>query len=102
MCPFICCQVHVFEKYPNTPPPGMIHFSTIFITSPKTFNVSLGVAGKEILTLSALYQSFQFLPLSDRTSMRCDKSTDAYDKCTGLMHACVMISQLMLTISVLG
>ena len=48
-------------------PPGMINFSNIFITSPKTFNLSLGVAGKEILTLSALYRSCQFLPLSDRT-----------------------------------
>ena len=45
----------------------MINFSNIFITSPKTFNLPLGVAGKEILTLSALYRSCQFLPQSDRT-----------------------------------
>ena len=37
------------------------------ITPPKTFQFDLGVAGKEILTLSALYRSCQFLPLSDRT-----------------------------------
>ena len=49
----------------------MINFSNIFITSPKTFNLSLGVAGKEILTLSALYRSCQFLPLiSARTICR--------------------------------
>ena len=51
-------------------PPGMINISNIFITSPKTFNLSLGVAGKEILTLSALSQSHQFLLLSDRTNCR--------------------------------
>ena len=56
----------LFQKS-NFSPPGMINFSNIFITSPKTFNLSLGVAGKEILTLSALYRSCQFLPLSDRT-----------------------------------
>ena len=48
-------------------PPGMINFVNIFITPPKTFQFDLGVAGKEILTLSALYRSCQFLPLSDRT-----------------------------------
>ena len=46
----------------------MINFVNIFITPPKTFQFDLGVAGKEILTLSALYRSCQFLPLSDRTS----------------------------------
>ena len=50
------------------PPPGMINFVNIFITPPKTFQFDLGVAGKEILTLSALYRSCQFLPLSDRTN----------------------------------
>ena len=68
-CPCIYCQVHVFEtEYPNTllntmikynmnkhsgpllqksnfSPPGMINFSNFFIT-PKTFQLSLGVAGK--------------------------------------------------------
>ena len=39
----------LFQKS-NFSPPGMINFSNIFITSPKTFNLSLGVAGKEILT----------------------------------------------------
>ena len=48
-------------------PPGRINFANIFITPPKTFQFDLGVAGKEILTLSALYRSCQFLPLSDRT-----------------------------------
>ena len=48
-------------------PPGVINFSNFFITPPKTFQLSLGVAGKEILTLSALSRSCQFLPLSDRT-----------------------------------
>ena len=69
-CPCICCQVHVFEtEYPNTllntmikynmnkhsgpllqksnfSPPGMINFSNFFITPRKTFQLSLGVAGK--------------------------------------------------------
>ena len=58
----------LFQKS-NFSPPGMINFSNIFITSPKTFNLSLGVAGKEILTLSALSRSCQFLPLSDRTTL---------------------------------
>ena len=47
--------------------PGRINFANIFIAPPKTFQFDLGVAGKEILTLSALYRSCQFLPLSDRT-----------------------------------
>ena len=51
-------------------PPGRINFANIFITPPKTFQFDLGVAGKEILTLSALYRSCQFLPLSDRTKWR--------------------------------
>ena len=59
----------LFQKS-NVSPPGMINFSNIFITPPKTFQFDLGVAGKEILTLSALYRSCQFLPLSDRTSIR--------------------------------
>ena len=56
----------LFQKR-NFSPPGMINFANIFITPPKTFQFDLGVAGKEILTLSALYRSCQFLPLSDRT-----------------------------------
>ena len=56
----------LFQKQ-NFSPPGMINFANIFITPPKTFQFDLGVAGKEILTLSALYRSCQFLPLSDRT-----------------------------------
>ena len=56
----------LFQKR-NFPPPGMINFVNIFITPPKTFQFDLGVAGNEILTLSALYRSCQFLPLSDRT-----------------------------------
>ena len=56
----------LFQKR-NSPPPGMINFVNIFITPPKTIQFDLGVAGKEILTLSALYRSCQFLPLSDRT-----------------------------------
>ena len=59
----------LFQKS-NFSPPGMINFSNICITYPKTFNLSLGVAGKGILTLSALYRSCQFLPLSDRTTKR--------------------------------
>ena len=51
-------------------PPGRINFANIFITPPKTFQFDLGVAGKQILTLSALYRSCQFLPLSDRTIIR--------------------------------
>ena len=54
-------------------PPGRINFANIFITPPKTFQFDLGVAGKEILTLSALYRSCQFLPLSDRTIRYTDK-----------------------------
>ena len=46
----------LFQKS-NFSPPGMINFSNIFITPPKTFHLALGVAGKEILTLSALYRS---------------------------------------------
>ena len=56
----------LFQKR-NFSPPGMINFANIFITPPKTFQFDLGVAGKEILTLFALYRSCQFLPLSDRT-----------------------------------
>ena len=56
----------LFQKR-NFSPPWMINFANIFITPPKTFQFDLGVAGKEILTLSALYRSCQFLPLSDRT-----------------------------------
>ena len=58
----------LFQKR-NFSPPGMINFANIFITPPKTFQFDLGVAGKEILTLSALYRSCQFLPLSDRTNI---------------------------------
>ena len=58
----------LFQKS-NVSPPGMIKFSN-FITPSKTFQLSLGVAGKEILTLSALSRSCQFLPLSDRTICR--------------------------------
>ena len=32
---------------PPPPPPGMINFSNFFITPPKTFQLPLGVAGKE-------------------------------------------------------
>ena len=46
----------------------MINFVNIFITPPKTFQFDLGVAGKEMMTLSALYRSCQFWPLSDRTT----------------------------------
>ena len=53
-------------------PPGRINFANIFITPPKTFQFDLGIAGKEILTLSALYRSCQFLPLSDRTIIQYD------------------------------
>ena len=56
----------LFQKS-NVSPPGMRNFSNFFITPPKTFQLSLGVAGKEILTLSALSRSCQFLPLSGRT-----------------------------------
>ena len=56
----------LFQKR-NFSPPGMINFANIFITLPKTFQFDLGVAGKEILTLSALYRFCQFLPLSDRS-----------------------------------
>ena len=35
----------LFEKR-NFSPPGMINFSNFFITPPKTFHLSLGVAGK--------------------------------------------------------
>ena len=56
----------LFQKR-NFSPPGMINFANIFITPPKTFQFDLGVAGKEMLTLFALYRSCQFLPLSDRT-----------------------------------
>ena len=59
----------LFQKS-NVSSPGMIKFSNIFITPPKTFQFGLGVAGNEILTLSALYRSCQFLPLSDRTNSR--------------------------------
>ena len=53
--------------------PGMINFSNIFITPQKHFNLSVGVAGKEMLTLSALSRSCQFL-LSDRTTKSQRKS----------------------------
>ena len=57
----------LFQKS-NFSPPGVINFSNFFITPPETFQLSLGVARKEILTLSALSRSCQFLPLSDRTT----------------------------------
>ena len=60
----------LFQKSNFSHPGRMINFSNIFITSPNTFNLSLGVAGKEILTLSPLSRSCQFLPLSDRTTQR--------------------------------
>ena len=59
----------LFQKR-NFSPRGMINFANIFITPPKTFQFDLGVTGKEILTLSALYRSCQFLPLSNRTKSR--------------------------------
>ena len=62
----------LFQKS-NVSPPGMINFSNIFITPPKTFQLSLGVAGKEILTLSALSRSCQFLPPSNRTTLEVAK-----------------------------
>ena len=97
-CPCICCQVHVFEKYPNSfllntiikynmnkhldplfqkgnfAPPGSNTFFELLHYTPKTFQLSFGVAGKEILTLSTLSRSCQFLPLSDltRKSFYCD------------------------------
>ena len=43
----------LFQKS-NFSPPRDDKFFEYLITSPKTFNLSLGVAGKEILTLSAL------------------------------------------------
>ena len=61
-------------------PPGRINFANVFITPSKTFQFDLGVAGKEILTLSALYRSCQFLPLSDRT-----KSTAIQLMCARLL-----------------
>ena len=36
----------LFQKS-NFSPPGMINFSNFFITPPKTFQLSLGVTGKE-------------------------------------------------------
>ena len=57
----------LFQKR-NFPPPRMINFANIFITPPKTFQFDLGVTGKEILTLSALNRSCQFLLLSDQTN----------------------------------
>ena len=57
----------LFQKSNFSHTPGMISFSNFFITPPKTFQLALGVAGKEVLTLSALLRSCQFLPLSDRT-----------------------------------
>ena len=61
-------------------PPGRINFANIFITPPKTFQFDLGVAGKEILTLPALYRSCQFLPLSDRTNTRNQKAGESIDR----------------------
>ena len=58
----------LFQKR-NFSPLGMTNFATIFITPPKTFQFDLGVVGKEILTLSALYRSCKFLPLSDWTNI---------------------------------
>ena len=52
------------------PPPGNNKFFELLHYAPKTFQLSLGAAGKEILTLSVLSRlsrSCQFLPLSDRT-----------------------------------
>ena len=70
-CPCICCQVHVFEKYPNTllintiikynmnkhsellfqksnfsPPPRVINFSNLFITPPKNISTVLRSRGE--------------------------------------------------------
>ena len=45
-------------------PPGVINFSNFFITPPKTFQLSLGVARKEILTLSALSRFANFCRLA--------------------------------------
>ena len=56
----------LFQKS-NFSPPGSDKFLNFFITPPKTFQLPLGSRGKRILTLSALSQSCQFLPLSDRT-----------------------------------
>ena len=95
-CPCVFCQVHAFEKYANAlllntiikykmnkhseplfhkvifHPPGVINFSNFFLTPPKTFQLFLGVGGKEILSLSALSRSCQFLPLGDRTILVSD------------------------------
>ena len=76
----------LFQKS-NFSPPGMINFSNIFIASPKTFQFAIRSRGErnswqdrdkvgkvsisEILTLSALSRSCQFLPLSDRTTCSC-------------------------------
>ena len=60
----------LFQKSNFSHTPGMIRFSNFFITPPKTFQLSLGVAGKEVLTLSALSRSCQFLPLSDPTIVK--------------------------------
>ena len=37
----------LFQKSNVSPPLRMINFSNFFITPPKTFQLSLGVAGKE-------------------------------------------------------
>ena len=51
-------------------PPGSDKSLNFFITPPKTFQLSLRVAGKRILTLSTLSRSSEFLPLSDRTIIK--------------------------------
>ena len=55
----------------GTPPPDD-KFCEYLHYTPKNISFDLGVAGKEILTLSALYRSCQFLPLSDRTIRNSD------------------------------
>ena len=77
----------LFQK--RNSPPGMINFVSIFITPLKTFQFDLGVAGKEILPLSALYRSCQFLPLSDRTIS--DSISDAEIELPGF--ACVKLDR---------
>ena len=57
----------LFQKSNFPPPPGSDKFLNFFITPPKTFQLSLGVAGKENVDFVSFVTILPILPLSDRT-----------------------------------
>ena len=93
ICPFICCQVHVFEQYPNTlllntmmsktwtnipnryfkngtSPPPDDKFCEYLHYTPKNISIWLRSRGERNTDFVRFVQILPILPLSDRTNTR--------------------------------